>query len=200
MGSVVTLALSRMPVIPHPRDYYRWISREVTDQPPIDLLNPFEFDEMEMHPANPLVGNVRNNGAETFALCRAGWVHGHGVGDAIPQAIPQPIDAGQDGRDVRLADHSTRFRAVQCGPTDSATSVSGPYQYGEHDVVSSDASGVNGNLLQLSIRIRKRVDHTGSQPHSCSGCAEPTRFRPGRFIGDGFRLFLLHLDASPTAI
>jgi putative SOS response-associated peptidase YedK len=51
---------TRMPVILHPRDYDRWISREVTDQPPIDLLRPYESDEMEKHPANPLVGNVKN--------------------------------------------------------------------------------------------------------------------------------------------
>jgi putative SOS response-associated peptidase YedK len=54
----------RMPVILHPRDYDRWLSREVTDQPPIDLMRPFESEKMEMSPANPLVGNVRNNGPE----------------------------------------------------------------------------------------------------------------------------------------
>ena len=60
MSSVHT----RMPVILHKRDYARWMSRDVTDQPPIDLLRPFESDDMEMNPANPLVGNVRNNGPE----------------------------------------------------------------------------------------------------------------------------------------
>ncbi len=55
---------TRMPVIVHPRDYDRWLSREVTEQPPVDLLRPFESDAMEMQPANPLVGNVRNNGPE----------------------------------------------------------------------------------------------------------------------------------------
>jgi putative SOS response-associated peptidase YedK len=55
---------TRMPVILHPRDYDRWLSRDVTDQPPTDLLRPFESDDMEMKPANPLVGNVRNNGPE----------------------------------------------------------------------------------------------------------------------------------------
>jgi putative SOS response-associated peptidase YedK len=55
---------TRMPVILHPRDYDRWLSREVTDQPPIDLLRPFEFEEMERSPANQAVGNVRNNGPE----------------------------------------------------------------------------------------------------------------------------------------
>jgi hypothetical protein len=32
--------------------------------PPIDLLRPFESEEMQMSPANQLVGNVRNNGPE----------------------------------------------------------------------------------------------------------------------------------------
>ncbi len=48
----------------HSRDYDRWLSREETHQPPIDLLRPFESEEMEMAPANPLVGNVRHNGPE----------------------------------------------------------------------------------------------------------------------------------------
>jgi putative SOS response-associated peptidase YedK len=60
MASVHT----RMPVILHQRDYDRWLSREVTQQPPIDLMRPFESEDMRMNPANPLVGNVRNNGAE----------------------------------------------------------------------------------------------------------------------------------------
>jgi hypothetical protein len=38
MSSVHT----RMPVILHSRDYDRWLSREETEQPPIDLLRPFE--------------------------------------------------------------------------------------------------------------------------------------------------------------
>ncbi len=32
--------------------------------PPIDLLRPFESDEMKASTCNPLVGNVRNNGPE----------------------------------------------------------------------------------------------------------------------------------------
>jgi putative SOS response-associated peptidase YedK len=53
---------TRMPVILHARDYDRWLSRESVQQPPIDLLRPYESDAMSMAPANPLVGNVRNNG------------------------------------------------------------------------------------------------------------------------------------------
>lgn len=55
---------TRMPVILHSRDYDRWLSREITEQPPVDLLRPFESDQMEMSPANQAVGNVRNNGPE----------------------------------------------------------------------------------------------------------------------------------------
>jgi putative SOS response-associated peptidase YedK len=55
---------TRMPVILHQRDYDRWLSREVTEQPPVDLLRPYESEDMEMTAANPLVGNVKNNGPE----------------------------------------------------------------------------------------------------------------------------------------
>ncbi len=54
----------RMPVILYPRDYDRWLDREETEQLPLDLLRPLESDEMEMHEADPKVGNVRNNGPE----------------------------------------------------------------------------------------------------------------------------------------
>jgi putative SOS response-associated peptidase YedK len=51
----------RMPVILRPADYDRWLSREVTDQPPVDLLRPYDSDEMAMYPVDPRVGNVRND-------------------------------------------------------------------------------------------------------------------------------------------
>ncbi len=54
----------RMPVILHARDYDRWIDREETERLPLDLLRPFESEEMEMYEANPKVNNVRNNGPE----------------------------------------------------------------------------------------------------------------------------------------
>ena len=54
----------RMPVILHSRDYDRWLDREETELLPLDLLRPFESDEMEVFEANPKVGNVRNNGPE----------------------------------------------------------------------------------------------------------------------------------------
>jgi putative SOS response-associated peptidase YedK len=54
----------RMPVILHARDYDRWLDRGETERLPLDLLRPFESEDMEMHEANPGVGNVRNNGPE----------------------------------------------------------------------------------------------------------------------------------------
>jgi putative SOS response-associated peptidase YedK len=59
-----------MPVILRPRDYDRWLDREVTEQPPVDLLRPFNAEQMEMKPANPAVGNYRNNGPEMM-VCPA---------------------------------------------------------------------------------------------------------------------------------
>ncbi len=60
MSSVHT----RMPVILHSRNYDRWLSREETEQPPIDLMRPFESEDMQMAPADRQVGNPRNNGPE----------------------------------------------------------------------------------------------------------------------------------------
>ena len=57
----------RMPVILHSRDYDRWLSREETEQPPLDLPRTFESDAMEMHEANRKLNNVRNNGPELLA-------------------------------------------------------------------------------------------------------------------------------------
>ena len=54
----------RMPVILHSRDYDRWLDREETERLPLDLLKPFESEEMEMYEANSKVGDVRNNGPE----------------------------------------------------------------------------------------------------------------------------------------
>jgi putative SOS response-associated peptidase YedK len=40
---------SRMPVILQPKDYDRWLSRDATEQPPIDLLRPYEAGKMKAH-------------------------------------------------------------------------------------------------------------------------------------------------------
>jgi putative SOS response-associated peptidase YedK len=54
----------RMPVILHARDYDRWMDRDETQQLPLHLLRPYDSEDMEMHEANPRVGNPRNNGPE----------------------------------------------------------------------------------------------------------------------------------------
>jgi putative SOS response-associated peptidase YedK len=55
--------IDRMPVILHPKDYDRWLQRD-SDEPPVDLLRPFESEQMVKWACNPLVGNFRNNGPE----------------------------------------------------------------------------------------------------------------------------------------
>lgn len=56
----------RLALILHPRDYDCWLGiPESNDlRPPLDLLHPFDADKMKMTPANPAVGNWRNNGPE----------------------------------------------------------------------------------------------------------------------------------------
>jgi putative SOS response-associated peptidase YedK len=52
---------NRMPVILKPADYARWLSRDEAEQPPLDLLRPFDAGQMEAHAVDPRVGNVKNN-------------------------------------------------------------------------------------------------------------------------------------------
>jgi putative SOS response-associated peptidase YedK len=61
---------NRMPVILHPGDFDRWLSREQTHQPPIDLLRPFPEDEMEAFEVSKDVGNVKNNSPELLKVQR----------------------------------------------------------------------------------------------------------------------------------
>jgi len=55
---------NRMPVILAAKDYDRWLSREESEQPPIDLLRPFPAEAMVAKEASRDVGNVRNNHPE----------------------------------------------------------------------------------------------------------------------------------------
>jgi putative SOS response-associated peptidase YedK len=55
---------NRMPVIVRPEDHEEWLSRIDGEEPPAHLLRPFPAGEMEIHPCNPTVGNVKNNGPE----------------------------------------------------------------------------------------------------------------------------------------
>lgn len=54
----------RMPVILHTRDFDRWLDRSETERLPLDLLRPFEAEEMEIYEANLMVNATRNNGPE----------------------------------------------------------------------------------------------------------------------------------------
>jgi putative SOS response-associated peptidase YedK len=63
-NELISVLHTRMPVILREREWTRWLDRELTEQPPIDLLRPHDSDEMQMEPCNPLVGNVRQNGPE----------------------------------------------------------------------------------------------------------------------------------------
>jgi putative SOS response-associated peptidase YedK len=57
----------RLALILHPRHYDRWLGiddRGGDTRPPLDLLHPYDADKMTMKPANPRVGNWRNNGPE----------------------------------------------------------------------------------------------------------------------------------------
>jgi putative SOS response-associated peptidase YedK len=52
---------NRMPVILKPSDYDRWLSRDETERPPVDLLRPYDAGEMTAHRVDPRVGSVKNN-------------------------------------------------------------------------------------------------------------------------------------------
>ncbi|WP_419806709.1 SOS response-associated peptidase family protein [Terriglobus sp.] len=43
---------TRMPVILRPKDYEGWLSREAAEQPPLDLLRPFEAGAMRAAPTD----------------------------------------------------------------------------------------------------------------------------------------------------
>ncbi|MGH9616658.1 MAG: SOS response-associated peptidase, partial [Acidobacteriaceae bacterium] len=51
----------RMPVIVEPKDYERWLTRADEDQPPIDLLRPYNADAMKAWKVRNAVGDVRND-------------------------------------------------------------------------------------------------------------------------------------------
>ena len=57
----------RLALILHPRDYDRWLGvddKGGDPRPPLDLLHPYDAGMMKMTPANPAVGNWRNNGPD----------------------------------------------------------------------------------------------------------------------------------------
>jgi putative SOS response-associated peptidase YedK len=53
-----------MPVILQPDDYDCWLTRDEIKQPHTDLLVPYHAHRMSASPANPKVGNVKNQGPD----------------------------------------------------------------------------------------------------------------------------------------
>jgi putative SOS response-associated peptidase YedK len=60
-NEVTATVHNRMPVILKPQDYNRWLLPQ--DRPPVDLLRPFDANQMKTWTVDPRVGNVRNNEA-----------------------------------------------------------------------------------------------------------------------------------------
>ena len=82
----------RMPFILHSRDYDRWLDREETELLPLDLLRPYESEEMEVHEANPKVGNIRNNGPEMMrAAAKAAEMESCRCSAATFGSFPRPV-------------------------------------------------------------------------------------------------------------
>ncbi len=63
-NSIAETVHSRMPAILRPKDYDEWLDRDAFERPPVQLLRPFDTAAMQIHPAHPKVGNVRNQGPE----------------------------------------------------------------------------------------------------------------------------------------
>jgi putative SOS response-associated peptidase YedK len=54
----------RMPVILNQQDYERWLDPGDTSQLPVDLMRPYDVEEMKAWKVSRDVGNVRNNRPE----------------------------------------------------------------------------------------------------------------------------------------
>jgi putative SOS response-associated peptidase YedK len=55
---------NRMPVILEPKDYERWLTRDESKCPLLDLLRPLLAEEMKATEVSQGVGNVKNNSPE----------------------------------------------------------------------------------------------------------------------------------------
>jgi putative SOS response-associated peptidase YedK len=51
----------RMPLIIKRHEYQRWLEPTTEEQPPIDLVRPFDSDKMKAWRVDRRVNNVRNN-------------------------------------------------------------------------------------------------------------------------------------------
>jgi putative SOS response-associated peptidase YedK len=52
---------NRMPLLIQPRDYERWLRGGDIEQPPVDLLRPFDSEKMKAWPVSTKINSVRNN-------------------------------------------------------------------------------------------------------------------------------------------
>jgi putative SOS response-associated peptidase YedK len=67
-NEVVEPMHERMPVIIPAKDYDRWLQPGDPEQPPIDLLGPFDADQMTAWRVNKAAGNVKNDRADLIEL------------------------------------------------------------------------------------------------------------------------------------
>jgi putative SOS response-associated peptidase YedK len=64
-NELVSTIHDRLALILEPKDYNRWLTTSDEDpRLPLDLLHPLASHMIKMLPANPAVGNWRNNGPE----------------------------------------------------------------------------------------------------------------------------------------
>jgi putative SOS response-associated peptidase YedK len=56
----------RMPVILQPDDCDYWLTRDEINQPRTDLLVPNDVHRTSAWPANPKVGNIKNQGPDVL--------------------------------------------------------------------------------------------------------------------------------------
>jgi len=54
----------RMPVTVRRQDYQRWLELGDEQQPPMDLVRPFDSDKMKARRVDPKINNVRNTGPD----------------------------------------------------------------------------------------------------------------------------------------
>lgn len=54
----------RMPLIVKRADWQRWLEPGSAEQPPVDLLRPFDAEQMKAWRVDPKINNVRNTGPE----------------------------------------------------------------------------------------------------------------------------------------
>jgi len=60
----------RMPLLIKRADYERWLRDEDVEQPPVDLLRPFDSDEMKAWQVSTRMNSVRNNDPSLIEPCK----------------------------------------------------------------------------------------------------------------------------------